>query len=334
MIPAELRRALASLGGGVFYLHGEDELGKDAAVRAVVDAYCDSGTREFNLDVLRGGDVDVETLASVLGTPPMMADWRVVILRETQALSGTPRARAVVLEAVTRPPPGLVLILVATEPAGSTARFYRDLAKASRAFEFRTPSEHDLPGWIMAWARDVHGIEMAEDAARGLAQAVGVQVPTLARELEKFASMVDEGGMITLEVVESAGIRLPRQDRWKWLDLVGMRRFPEALAGLAVLLDQGESGVGLTIALGTHFLRLGIVVDAGPAALAATLPPHQRFLAQRYRDQAEHWSPGEVERALRGLRQADRALKSSPMPEEHVMESWLLKQMASAGAAA
>ena len=46
------------------HVHYEDRLFRFAR---------DPGTRDFNLDQLRGGDVTPEALASILATPPMMA---------------------------------------------------------------------------------------------------------------------------------------------------------------------------------------------------------------------------------------------------------------------
>jgi DNA polymerase III subunit delta len=334
MIPREVRNVLKSGHGGVFYLEGDDEHSKDAAAAALIEAHSDPATSDFNVDRLRGSEVDLETLASVLGTPPMMAEWRVVLVREVQALAGSARARSVLMDLAQAPPPGLALILQATMPQGSRAKFYQDLRRVARSLEFRSPSAHDLPGWIITRARDAHGLVVEEDAARALAQAVGGDVPTLAREIEKFATVVEEGAPVTLEVVREAGIRVPKQDRWQWLDLVGERRMSEALQGLETLFQQGESGVGLTIALGTHFLRLGVVVDAGPGALASKLPPNQRFLADRYRKQAVHWEVDEVEEAVRGLLEVDRALKSAGTSEAHLLGTWLLARMVGKEAAA
>src|SRR5690606_35084703 len=122
--------------GGAFFLHGEDGFRKEEAVRGLIEAHVDPATRDFNLDVLRGPEVDVEHLASVLATPPMMAEWRVVVLRETEALAGSPRAREVLLSAVRSPPPGLALVLSATVPERSRARFYRDLESAAKSHRF------------------------------------------------------------------------------------------------------------------------------------------------------------------------------------------------------
>mgnify|MGYP000197446105 FL=1 len=69
----QLPPVFAKVRGGVFYLYGEDAFRKEEVVSALIDAHLDSATRDFNLDQLRGTETDVETLASVLATPPMMA---------------------------------------------------------------------------------------------------------------------------------------------------------------------------------------------------------------------------------------------------------------------
>lgn len=326
MIPDALKTSLGPEPGGVFYLHGDDEFRKAEAAQLLVDAHLDPSVRDFNLDRLRAGEIDLERLASVLGTPPMMAEWRVVVLRDTEALAGTKRARDHLLELAASPPPGLALVLLCTVPERSSARFYRDLAARARSMEFRRIGANDLPGWLMDRCRDVHGTEMEEDAARALAQGVGSDLELLSRELEKLTSLVEEGAPVTLAHVRAAGTRIPVQDRWAWLDLVGGRRMDEALEGLETLLGHGESGVGLVSALGTHFLRLGVRVSGGSGALRKALPRHQQWLARRYEAQARHWTEAEVARALEGLLKVDQLLKASGASDLHLLETWLLER--------
>ncbi|MSR22187.1 MAG: DNA polymerase III subunit delta [Gemmatimonadetes bacterium] len=324
---AELDAVLKDGRGGVFFLHGSDEYGKERFAGALRDAYLDPSTGDFNFDLLRGSEVRGEELATVLGTPPMMAQWRVVLLRETQALSSSPKARDLLLETTKSPPEGLVLILLCTVPQRSSARFYSDLRRGARSVEFRNPDPNDLPGWLMGWSRESFGRELDEDAARALAQAVGADLAILASELEKLSTLVGEGGRITREAVEAVGTRIPRQDRWEWFDLVGAKRFSDATRGLQVLLDHGESGVGLVTGLGTHLLRLGLVRTGGPPALSSALPEKQRFLVPRLADQARNWTVVELRRAIDGLLRADELLKSSRIPAAFLLEQWLLERM-------
>jgi hypothetical protein len=108
----------------------------------------------------------------------------------------------------------------------------------------------------------------------------------------------------------------------------------QATHGLAILIRNGESGVGLTLALTTHLLRIGLALGGGRGALEAALPPRQQWLARRYREQARRWTLADIERALAGLASVDRMLKSSPVTDAHWLESWLLEQASRAEAAA
>jgi DNA polymerase-3 subunit delta len=313
--------------GGAFFLYGEDAFRKEAAGRALVDWHVDPGTRDFNFDLLRGSEISVESLASILATPPMMAEWRVVLLREVEGLASSSLAREALVEVATDPPPGLALIMLATIPGGSKAKFYQKLKRATRSVEFPEIGANDVPGWLVDWASTEHGVEMSEEAARALGGAVGTDLGVLAREVEKLASMVGEGNPISLEAVRRAGTHIPTQDRWEWMDLVGNREFSKALKRLAVLLGQGESGVFLTMGLATHLLRLGLVQSGGKGALEQALPYHQKWLASRLVRQADRWSVSDLQQALKGLKRVDRVLKSSSIPEDHVLEEWLLGLM-------
>lgn len=336
MISAPIRRFLQKGGrGGVFFLHGDDEYRKDEAVRALVDKHLDPGTRDFNLDVLRGDEVDGERLASVLATPPLMSEWRVVVVREVEALASSLSSRQLLVALASSPPAGLAAVLVARIPKGSSARFWKDLQTKARSLELASLSPEDVPGWLLATARESFGVELEDAAAAALAAAIGTDLGVLARELEKLSMFVREGSPVTRQDVETAGIRLPVQDRWQWFDLVGERRFAEALGGLPVLLSQGESGVGLVIQLATQLLRLGVARESGRGALEAALPRrHQRWLVKRIARQAQLWKTEELALALEGLLKTDRLMKASGASDEALLEEWLLALMTRTRAAA
>lgn len=329
-----LERALEGQGrGGVFYLHGDDAFRKQEAAHYLVSVHLDPATADFNLDRLRGSEVDVEQLASILATPPMMAEWRIVLLSETEALASSSRARELLVSTAEDPPPGLVLILSCTVPSGSKARFYKDLQKKGRDVAFPTISENDVPAWLVARATEVHGVEIREEAARALGAAIGTELGILAREMDKLAGLVGEGGVIDVETIERAGTRLPAQDRWEWIDFVGGRHFDAAIRTLPTLLgQQGESGVGLVIGVATQLLRLSVVKASGLGGLEAVLPPHQKWLVRgrgrSFRSQAEAWDADELAAAIEGLLRVDRLLKSSGLSDEALVEEWLLTELA------
>jgi DNA polymerase III delta subunit len=161
-----------------------------------------------------------------------------------------------------------------------------------------------------------------------LGAGVGTNLGVLAQELEKLSNVVEEGEAIGVEAVRAAGTQIPSEDRWVWMDRVGRREYGDALKGLGILFSQGESGVALTIALANHLIRVALARTGGAGALEAALPPHQKWLVPRLLQQAKGWSQEELEEAILGLRRVDRILKSSSLPDDHVLEEWLLGMMA------
>ncbi len=319
-----LQRTLRNrVPGGAFFFHGEEEFFREEAVAKVVAAYLDGATRDFNFDQLRGAEVDAEALASVLATPPMMAEHRVVVVRDAQGLSV--KAREVVETAAKAPPAGLVLVVSAAIPQGSKAKFYDELRKAAASVEFAPLAQDDAPGWLMEAARAEHGVEMDPDAARAIVAAMGVELGMLTSELRKLASYVADRKRITVEDVRAVGGAIPRQDRWAWFDLVAERRFREALETLPVLLEAGESGVGLVIGMGGTLLKVGLVCAGGQQALERELKPFQRWMAKKVVPQARRWTLPEADQALAELLRTDRLLKSASLTDRQAMEELLLR---------
>jgi DNA polymerase-3 subunit delta len=320
----QLQRTLRDrAAGGAFFFHGDEDFFREEAVGRVVSAYLDEATRDFNFDQLRGSDVDGDALASVLATPPMMAEHRVVVVRDAQGLGQ--KARDVVEAAAKKPEPGLVLVLSASIPSGSKARFYDELKKHAVSVEFSPLGTDDAPGWLMEEAREAHGVELDGDAARAMVSAMGVELGMLVSELRKLAAYAGDRKRISLDDVKAVGGSIPRQDRWAWFDLVAERRFREALDALPVMLEQGENGVGLVIGMGGQLLKVGLVCAGGQAALERELKPFQRWMARRIVPVARKWTLPEVDAALTELLRTDRLLKSASMSDRQAMEELLLR---------
>lgn len=323
--PDAVSRALASGKlGGIYFLFGEEEYLKEELATSIVSAHLDPATRDFNLDQIRGTETTAEALASIIATPPMMADWRVVVVRDAQALAAAARTRAVIEAALAQKIPGLALILIATLPAGAKAQIYEKLKKQAIAVAFPLLNPADVPGWLMERAR-ADGFELQAKAAQAMGTAMGAELGVLLQELKKLYEFVGDRKHIRLQDVTSVVGSVPRQNRWEWFDMLGERRFAEARAALPVLLDGGESGVGLIIGMGSHFIRLGILAHGGEKALESALPPHQKWLAARLGRQARRWQPRQLDEAIDQLLRADRLLKSSNLGELPVLEEFILR---------
>ena len=96
----------------VYYLHGPEDILKDEAVQAILDRALDPGLRDFNFDQRSAGQLDPEAIFSLCTTLPMMAERRVVVLRDVEGWKRKPKTRAAFLKYLERPAAETVVILV------------------------------------------------------------------------------------------------------------------------------------------------------------------------------------------------------------------------------
>jgi DNA polymerase-3 subunit delta len=289
-----------------YLLHGDNDFLKDAAARQIIDRAVDPGVRDFNVEVRRGGDVDAEAMESLLGTPPMMADRRVVVLRDVGALKKP--ARAALDRYLANPAPDAILVLVAA--AGATEKA---LEAKTTAVEFPILTEDRIPKWIAHHVTTEMGGTITPDAAILLLEAIGTDLPQIASELEKLMNFTD-GTVIDEAAVSSiVGIR-HGETLADVLDAVAMRNPIRALELLDHVLSLPKtSPVSIVMALTTQTLALA--------------------WGRVLRDEGR--SSSEIERAYFGLLKESSAMTGRPWGEAircwaGALESWTSRELASA----
>ena len=234
-----------------YYLHGDDDFRKDAAIRELTAAALDAATRDFNYDMLRGSELSPEQLESALNTPPMMADRRVVIVRDVSVIRKD--ARQVLDRYLQRPAPDVLLVLVA--PAG--AKPDKGLERAAAAAEFAPLQGSDLTEWIAQHARVVLGARITPEASTHLQKVVGSEAAQLAAELDKLASYV-QGGVIDVDAVGDVVGARHGETLGDFLDRIAERDAPAALAMVEHVLGLPKSGlVPIIMALSVQTMALG-----------------------------------------------------------------------------
>ncbi|MFN2564920.1 MAG: DNA polymerase III subunit delta [Gemmatimonadaceae bacterium] len=224
-----------------YYLYGEDDYLKEQAVRQLVEAAVDPATRDFNLEVRRGTEIDAETLGSLLGTPPMMAERRVLVVRDVGALRKD--ARAMLDRYLKSPAPDAVVILVS--PAG--ARPDKGLTSKTTALEFEPLTGDRVPKWIKHHAEaELGAASITPEAIALLQNAVGSDLSQLAIELDKLASYTGGGAIDEAAVAAIVGVRRG-ETLGNFLDAVGARDARSALELLPVVMAQPKTSAVLVV---------------------------------------------------------------------------------------
>jgi DNA polymerase III delta subunit len=205
------------------------------------------------------------------------------------------------------------------------------LERLAHSVWFGPLSPDRLEKWIRHRAR-LEGVELDEEAASHLKEAVGDDMPQLAAEIAKLAGAVRGRPISVADVTDLLGVRRGETVH-AFVDAVTGRDFGAAVTMVRHLLEMpGNSGVRLVIALSTSlhgvamaraFLDRGdnprAITDALFQALNGARPFGLRKWgeeASRWVKDARGWTMDGVDHALSELLRADRRLKNTTLGGE------------------
>ncbi len=327
----------------VYYFHGENDFSKEEAARQLIDAVVEPATRDFNLELRRGADLDASTMATLLSTPPLMAERRMVVVRDIAALKKD--ARSEVDKYLARPSRSLVLLMVAS---GDITKADKVLQQSATVVEFPPLNEHQLDQWITRQAL-LGGSTITPRASHLLHAAIGNDLSLLATEIDKLISFtkgkeIDELA-VTSVVDIRAGETLP-----DFLDCIVMRDGLGAGRLLPQILTQPKmSAVYLVMIITVHVLAVawghaknsegmspgslereyfGLLKETGSGLTGR--PWGEAIRA--WTAAVPLWSTESLDRAIQVLLATDSALKETKVStEEQVMASLVLTICAPTG---
>jgi len=261
----------------------------------------------------------------------MMAERRVVLVRDVEAWKRKTKAKAALLDYLKNPSPETIVILV--QSAAETAED-KELAKVAVSVEFKPPTGAEAEKWLERQAKAL-GIAFAPGAAAHLLKCTGPDLSALRLELAKFSAL-PAGAEITLEQVgDLVGVR-HGETMVDWRDAVLDGDAARAVTLLGPVLDQsGVSGVRLVMLLGTTLTGVGVIRAAydrkarGPALVKAAwdaLRAARPWGLAKWDEEtaswarwAERWPAPRIRRALEAALAADVALKSTTLSDERAL---------------
>ena len=329
----------------VYYFHGPEETLKEEALATLVDLAVDAASRDFNYDVRHATSLDPEGLHALVNTLPMMAEKRVVVIRDVDDWTAKSPTRKVLLEYLAKPAPETLLILhqgPQTNPEKKD-EIDDDIAARSQVVNFAEQDAEEALAWVMKRAKHL-GVPITEGAASHLVNATDSSLALLRLELEKLAALGASAPITVEQVGEMVGIR-HGETQYDWRDAVLQRDVARATAILPRILDQtGVSGVGLVALLGSSLITLGVVRAhydrklRGGALSKATWDTLKANRGGRIGNWgpfvdlavnvASDWPQGRIRRALAALLAADQALKETRLSTEEGVLTDLILQIA------
>ena len=308
-----------------YLLAGEEGYFIDRALARIVGRALSGAPRDFNYDVFYGKESRGDEVAAQAQSLPMMADARVVVLKEADKL----RDFAPVAAYLKDPSPSTVLVLTAENAdRGKERTLTQAVSGSGVSVHFYHPFESELPRWIRTLAGE-SGYTVEEDAASYLVDVLGGNLALIEAELNKVFNFLGDRKKVRYEdVKESVGeFGLPLV--FDLIDAAAYKRPGEAVEVLGRLLKDGEQPLMLLGVMAGHWRKLiaaremkenGESDEKLAKAFNLNFANRKKFLGLL--SKAE---PADLARALRLFHKADMALKGSALSPAMVMEGLVLE---------
>ncbi len=182
----------------IYFLHGEEPYFIDVLTKAIQDNALEESERDFNQSILYGKDAEVLSLISELKSYPMMAERRLVILKEAQYFKAIEQ-----LESYLENPANSTIFVICYKYKTFDARkkTLKNALKNGVVFKSEKVKEYQLAEWIQQYIK-TKGYELTSKACMLLIESLGNDLGRIVKELEKLAVLIEKGTIINENHIE------------------------------------------------------------------------------------------------------------------------------------
>lgn len=318
----------------LYFFYGEEGFLADELQELLLKNAIAPQERDFNLDVVYGSDTDARHVLGLCTSYPVMAERRVVIVRDFDKLADNKLFK----EYAARPNPSAIVLLVCGSKPNLSAHPYRALREHAVYMEGKPLYDNQMPGWIRQRAKS-EGYDVTPEAVRMLADFVGTDLRRAAGELEKLKTYTAGRETITADDVVHAGGQTREFNVFELQKAIGERRGTDAFRIAERMLQQASSArseaLMIVAVLNAYFTKLWKLsaCDRGASEKSMAgrigVPP---FFIKEYLAGLRRFEGKPIERAFEALLAADFELKGGSSRSERLVMTLTLRKILSAAA--
>lgn len=238
----------------VYLLMGEEPYYPDLACEAIMANALQDYERDFNQSVFYGTDTPADVVATEARSFPMMADRRLVVLKEAQNLKNTDPIAVYCEEPMEST---VLVILMHGASADKRKSLYKNVSKIGTVLESNALRDYEVPGWISSFYAS-RGLGITPDAAALMAEYAGADLTRIAVETDKLLKNLPEGtSRVTAEDVEK-NVGISRQfSVFELTKALSARDTAKALRIAAHIGEQPKFAMPMATAIiFNHFYRI------------------------------------------------------------------------------
>lgn len=280
------------------------------------------GDSQEGPDRFQAGQTPLHTILDALKSHSLLTPWRVVMVEEVDNFKK--KEWETIHAFLEKPLSKATLVLVAE---GLKPADLKNLSKAVAIVECKKLYPRQVAFWINIQVKNL-GLHISQEAARFLAECVGTDLGVLQQALEKLLLFLGERKLVELKDVEQVVSHTAQRSIFDLTNAIGEKNRYQALQCLDNVLDHGEEPLKAFALIARHFRLLAkaqeiLVSGGGDVNFAKVLQVHP-FFAKDYAAQSKKFEGRGWDRRFARLLACDRALKSSRLKPQLILEKLIL----------
>ncbi|NEV94204.1 DNA polymerase III subunit delta [Psychroflexus sp. YR1-1] len=311
----------------IYCLVGEKEtFFVDLIAEKIEQSVLSEDEKAFNQSILYGKDVTIEDVIGQAKQYPMMAEHRVIIVREAQALL---KDMDSLLSYIEQPQQNTVLVFcVKHKKMDGRNSVTKLLKKKDFYFETKPLYENQVSPWISE-TLSASGYSIAPKASEMLVEFLGNNLSLIYKELEKLRYVVPKGTRITPELIEE-NIGISKDfNSFELNKAIGIKDEVKAQQ-IAFYFAQNPKHHPLPLTVATlnsffnKLLRYHALKDKSQQAASRALGVSP-FFVKDYSFAAQKYSMKQASQAIALIREVD--MKSKGVNSNQIPHGDLLKEL-------
>jgi DNA polymerase-3 subunit delta len=309
----------------IYFLHGEEPYFIDVLTKAIQDNALEESERDFNQSILYGKDAEVLSLISELKSYPMMAERRLVILKEAQYFKAIEQ-----LESYLENPANSTIFVICYKYKTFDARkkTLKNALKNGVVFKSEKVKEYQLAEWIQQYIKTT-GYELTSKACMLLIESLGNDLGRIVKELEKLAVLIEKGTIINENhIEENIGI----SKDYNVFELTNAVANKDNLKALKIVdyFDHNPKAADLVFVISNLFkffsqiMRIHFLPNKSREAVAQALGVHP-FVAGELTNAKNKYDPRKIAANIALIHEYD--LKSKGVGNTSTTQGELMREM-------
>lgn len=308
----------------VYIFSGEERFFIDEGVKVVKDKFLDAGLRDFNYDAYSAGDVDASNVINSAETLPVMAEKRVIVVKDADEWGA--KDKEIIVGYLKNPSTSTCLILTASK-LDKREKFFNSFDKSGVVILCQPLYKDGLKKWIIQQIRK-GGKAIDKDAVDMLVEVSGNEMLSLNSDIDKLILYCNERKNISIKDVGAVSGSMRSFTVFEVVNAIIDRRLKDAVISLHRAIDDGEPPVRIFYFILREFrmmLKAKTAISRGKsneeAAKLAGVPP---FKVKEFSQKVNKISRDDLFKLFDKLIDIDSRLKGSSLKPAMILEDLLL----------